>query len=139
MKQKFKHICQTAAITAALTMLLVGCKQEVARKADWETHFMDLHFTDAKHGWVVGQKGVIIHTSDGGKTWQRQEVETEGDFRGVHFTNPRYGWAVGDNGLIATTDDGGRHWTQQKSGTIAMLRDVEGQLEGAHLVVCRQT
>lgn len=29
-------------------------------------------FADAENGWAVGHHGVIIHTTDGGKTWQRQ-------------------------------------------------------------------
>ena len=124
MKQKFQRIRQVATIAVAFAMLLIGCKTEVVRKADWEANFNDLYFADAKHGWIVGEKGFIVHTKDGGKTWKRQEIETEGNFTAVYFTNLKYGWAVGDEGLVATTDDGGRHWTLQKTNSIAMLRDV---------------
>ena len=130
-------------VTSFVTLaLLPGCKEEVTRKADWETHFTDLHFANAKLGWIVGLEGLIIHTDDSGQTWNRQEVDTTGDFKAVHFANSRYGWAVGDDGLIAATDDGGRHWYLQRSGTWAMLRDVffanakEGWVvgEGAHVL-----
>ena len=124
MNQTFQHIYRIVILTLVFVILLIGCKKEVTRKADWETHFTDLHFADAKHGWIVGKKGFIVHTRDGGKTWKRGEVETEGDFKSVYFTNPKYGWAVGDQGLVATTDDGGRHWTLQKTNSVAMLRDV---------------
>ncbi len=29
-----------------------------------------IHFMDARHGWVVGQKGQIARTSDGGNAWE---------------------------------------------------------------------
>lgn len=31
-----------------------------------------LHFVDSSHGWAVGELGLILHTSDGGLTWQIQ-------------------------------------------------------------------
>ena len=101
-------------------MLLVGCTQEATRKADWETHFTDIHFVNSTYGWIVGEKGFIVHTNNGGKTWNRQEVGTEEDLKAVYFTNLKYGWVVGDNGVVASTDDGGRHWYLQDSNTSGM-------------------
>lgn len=31
-----------------------------------------VHFPDEKHGWAVGHGGVILHSSDGGKSWIKQ-------------------------------------------------------------------
>src|SRR4249919_2483275 len=31
-----------------------------------------LHFANAREGWAVGHEGVVLHTSDGGATWQLQ-------------------------------------------------------------------
>jgi len=33
----------------------------------------DVKFTDAQNGWIVGEFGKIMHTSDGGETWHEQE------------------------------------------------------------------
>ena len=33
-------------------------------------------FVDEKEGWIVGEFGTILHTSDGGETWQRSEEIT---------------------------------------------------------------
>ena len=123
------------ALLFGILFVFNGCvKMEATRKADWESHFTDLYFVNHKQGWVVGEKGLIIHTADGGKTWKQQEVDTTSpgfrlpdaslDFKAVYFTNADYGWAVGDEGLVAATDDGGKHWTLQRSGTSAMLLDV---------------
>jgi photosystem II stability/assembly factor-like uncharacterized protein len=32
-----------------------------------------LHFVDERRGWAVGALGTILHTSDGGKTWNLQQ------------------------------------------------------------------
>lgn len=34
--------------------------------------FTAVSFADDQHGWAVGHHGVIVHTTDGGLTWQRQ-------------------------------------------------------------------
>ena len=95
MKQIFQRICQVVTTVFAFAMLLIGCTQETTRKADWETHFTDIHFANSTHGWIVGEKGFIVHTNNGGKTWNRQEVATEEDLKAVYFTNLKYGWVAG--------------------------------------------
>ena len=79
MKRICQRIYQVVTMIFALAVLLIGCTQEATRKADWETHFTDLHFVNPQYGWIVGEKGFIIHTNNGGKTWNRQEVGTEED------------------------------------------------------------
>ena len=32
--------------------------------------FRDVNFTSSENGWVVGAGGTVIHTVDGGKTWE---------------------------------------------------------------------
>ena len=89
------------AILFGTPLLFIGCvKKEITRQADWETHFMDLHFADAKHGWIVGHQGWILHTADGGMSWEKQSVNTTEDFKSVYFTNLRNGlgsWGQGGN------------------------------------------
>lgn len=38
------------AIAVVIAILLMGRKRQITRKADWETHFTDLHFVDTQHG-----------------------------------------------------------------------------------------
>ena len=52
-------------------------KARVIRKADWEVDFRDVYFLDAKNGWIIGDKGTIIHTTDGGKNWEPQNSSTD--------------------------------------------------------------
>ena len=59
------------------------------------------------NGWVVGDSGIIIHTSDGGNTWEYQESGTIEDLLSVCFVNTYNGWICGDSGVILHTDNGG--------------------------------
>ena len=61
-------------------------------------------------GWAVGDRGLVLHTSDGGTTWRIQESGTNQILRDVDFSSSRHGWAVGDNGAAIKTDNGGATW-----------------------------
>jgi photosystem II stability/assembly factor-like uncharacterized protein len=72
-------------------------------------------FPNEKDGWVSGRWGCILHTSDGGKTWERQNTGTNLTLSSVFFIDPKKGWAVGEEGAIIHTQDGGKTWEKQKS------------------------
>ena len=75
-------------------------------------------------GWVVGEQGTILHTEDGGRTWQQQNSGTTVPLESVSFITPQVGWVVGLSGTILHTEDGGRTWQTQDSGTRAELMSV---------------
>ncbi|MEW6743885.1 MAG: YCF48-related protein [Planctomycetota bacterium] len=56
--------------------------------------------------WAIGEAGVLVHTIDGGRTWDR--VVLRDAMSDVTFVDPLHGWAVG-NDVIRTTD-GGVNW-----------------------------
>jgi photosystem II stability/assembly factor-like uncharacterized protein/subtilisin-like proprotein convertase family protein len=68
----------------------------------------DVHMISATEGWAVGGFGLIIHTTDGGVTWERQASGTFEALRAVHFHDAQNGWASGNVDLY--TSDGGRTW-----------------------------
>jgi len=72
-----------------------------------EQPLLGVHFIDKEEGWAVGNKGVIIHTRDGGKTWVSQDSGAIDPFLDVYFIDSKRGWAVGF-GPIARTEDGGK-------------------------------
>ena len=52
----------------------------------------DIWFADADRGWAVNSNGHILHTPDGGQTWQRQASIRGAYLRCVAFANePRCG------------------------------------------------
>lgn len=71
-------------------------------------------FLDSQHGWIVGFDGAILHTSDGGRTWQVQRYDAEGrQLYDILMLDAQNGIAVGGYGTYLTTSDGGASWTQQ--------------------------
>ena len=78
----------------------------------------DVSFPDERHGWACGRWGTVLHTSDGGKSWVRQDSGTDFTLISIHFVDPKNGWAVGDGATIIHTADGGKTWEKQKSPQI---------------------
>lgn len=84
----------------------------------------DIDFIDENTGWLVGNNGMIVKTTDGGETWIPQSSGTSVHLFGVDFVNSLIGWAVGNSGFILKTTNGGERWTQQTSGQSVTLNDV---------------
>jgi photosystem II stability/assembly factor-like uncharacterized protein len=83
-----------------------------------------IYFTSPDVGWIAGELGTIINTTDGGINWNIQECGTSEDLTSVYFASSTVGWAVGKNGIILNTTDGGINWTSQTSGTSENLTSV---------------
>lgn len=67
--------------------------------------------------WVGGEKGVILRTTDGGRTWSRTNPPPgaeEMDFRDIHAFDAESAVALhaGTRSRIFKTTDGGESWTQ---------------------------
>ena len=102
--------------------------------------FSDVHFTDAEHGWVIGNFygrarsdiGGIFMTSDGGVTWKRVPVTfqtqhnsgrfTSGLLHSIHFTDSNAGSVTGEmydgDGrffFALHTRNGGLTWNQLRT------------------------
>lgn len=73
-----------------------------------------VEFVDDSHGWAVGHAATILHTSDGGQTWNVQhfDPELETPFLDVAFLDRDRGFAVGAYDLFYVTDDGGQTWDE---------------------------
>jgi photosystem II stability/assembly factor-like uncharacterized protein len=79
-----------------------------------------VQFVDASEGWACGDDGVVWHSINGGKNWERQKTGTRAALRGVHFVTPYLGWVVGrldqpngtSVGVMLRTTDGGLKWDE---------------------------
>ena len=60
---------------------------------------------------VVGERGHILVSADGGASWSQAEVPTRALLTAVHMHDERTGWAVGHDAVILRTRDGGDTWT----------------------------
>lgn len=72
-------------------------------------------FADERRGWAVGHDEIILHTADGGETWQRQHwaPQSQQPLLDVWFADAARGIAVGAYKAFFTTADGGASWTKQ--------------------------
>jgi photosystem II stability/assembly factor-like uncharacterized protein len=57
-------------------------------------------FLDVNCGWVAGNGGVILHTTDGGQVWTPEDSGTPDFLRCVCFQDAAHGWAAGFAGTI---------------------------------------
>ena len=78
-------------------------------------------FPTTADGWFVADAGIVMHSADGGVTWQSQRAGTPVALDAVAFVGPQIGWLVGASGVIRHTVDGGAHWLRQRSGTSLAL------------------
>jgi photosystem II stability/assembly factor-like uncharacterized protein len=77
-------------------------------------------FVDDKNGWAVGHDATIIHTADGGQTWNLQSFKPEllKPLHDVFFLDTMHGYAFGAFGLFFSTSDGGKNWSRVEAPTI---------------------
>jgi photosystem II stability/assembly factor-like uncharacterized protein len=111
---------------------LIGSRGD---SSNYSFGFSDIHFTDAKHGWLIGnyygrargEIGGVFTTSDGGATWRRvplaiqtrnNSLFTPGALNSAHFTDANMGSITGDMDdgdrryfFALHTRDGGRTWS----------------------------
>ena len=104
--------------------LLLFAQTQITAQGPWkrinvitDKSLNSVFFTDSLSGWIVGDSGTIIHTSDGGKTWIFQNSHTGNDIVSVFFLDRNLGWASSLNyktppygTLILKTTNGGDEW-----------------------------
>ena len=102
-------------------------------------------FTDSLTGWVVGQHGIIEHTTDGGQNWELQYYDDDKMFNSVNFINDNEGWVVGWSNIMHTTD-GGQNWEFQTDPPtmgdyldVFFLDENHGCVVGYYRIILRTT
>ncbi len=75
-------------------------------------------FTDDQNGWAAGDDGVIIHTSNGGGSFEIQNSGITFYINDIFFLNNSLGWVVANEFLfsgttILTTTNGGTNWNSE--------------------------
>jgi photosystem II stability/assembly factor-like uncharacterized protein len=98
-------------------------------------YLFNLDAIDADTAWAVGDRSILVSTTDGGRTWRSRKVAMEADLSGgqslaaadpifydVKFVDRQNGWIVGEFGKIMHTTDGGETWKEQ---TATLLEGTE--------------
>jgi len=98
-----------------------------------DARLADVCFVDPRHGWAVGDRGVIWHTDDGGANWQLQQSGVSCPLESVWFIDERAGWAAGgyshpythtSSAVLLSTRDGGRHWQPHAHLPLPALKQI---------------
>ena len=79
---------------------------------------------DSGTGFVVGDTGTILKTTDAGMTWSLLTSGITNALHDVYFFDATQGVAVGEQGRILRTTDGGAAWQRVTSGVADTLRSV---------------
>lgn len=72
-------------------------------------------FADDAVGWVVGDGGGVMKSTDAGQSWSVQSSGTTEQLLRVRALSPTVAWASGVRRIIIRTEDGGTTWQQQRS------------------------
>ncbi len=143
-----KHIVQRSnafdrrhivyAVLLVLSIVIVCCGASMgwgaARQAEKQNQATDkrvrhdllsVSFPTERDGWACGRWGTIVHSSDGGASWEKQASGVDFTLTSVSFVDAKAGWVAGDNGTILHTRNGGKTWEKQKT-------PLESYLMGIH-------
>lgn len=82
------------------------------------------------HVYAVGDRGLILASQDGGRTWNQQFSGTTQNLHAVTFFNDRHGIAVGGTiqplsqssvGVVLVTEDAGLRWRATSQASLPRL------------------
>jgi photosystem II stability/assembly factor-like uncharacterized protein len=95
------------------------------KKPESSVNLFAVDFVDDEVGWASGEGGLVLHTVNGGESWETQHAVITlfpaGPFAAptnlltVEFVNREVGWVAGAGG-IARTENGGRTWEAKEIG-----------------------
>ena len=110
-----------ASAAVQITAQVPGWTKQRAGTMAW---LHSVFFLDHNRGWVVGSKGTLLVTLDGGKTWLAKSAGTTDVLRDIHFTDDQNGWLVCEKNLyelkekdeprtyLMQTMNGGEDWNR---------------------------
>jgi len=102
-----------------LTLLLVCLCAAPAFAQGWKALTLPvddavtgLSFINPDTGFMVTNRGTLILTYDGARTWQTRRINAGAQLEGVSFANSKLGLACAKHGDVFRTTDGGTTWTK---------------------------
>ncbi len=108
-------------------------------------------FADTLNGWVCGDSGTIVHTSNGGLNWTLQPTGLDYFVEDICFVNKRIGWAIANDFVfyktyILKTSNGGINWNSSPYpdstiilSTVYFLDSLNGYMGGFNGTILKTT
>jgi len=75
-------------------------------------HLYDIVFPTRLKGWIVGENGALVRTTDGGASWILLPPLDLDQHPGISFADSLRGWMTGAIGMFYSTTNGGDAWRQ---------------------------
>ena len=111
------HFFNSCFLISLITLSVDAQQYWLSSSTPTQQTLRTLFFTDALHGWAGGDSGVIIHTSNGGDSWQLQSSPVNNLILDIFFIDNQNGWALTWDleppifgTIILHTTDGGDNW-----------------------------
>src|SRR5437773_10628742 len=117
-----KRICLASFLIFSSSLSIFGQWDPVS--SGTTSNLNGTYLLDSGTGFVVGDTGTILKSTDAGATWAPLTSGTSTTLHGIYFLDPNEGIAVGDNAKILRTTDGGAAWQSITSGVEDSLRSV---------------
>ena len=70
----------------------------------------DVAYSSDGELWTAGTGGLVLHSTDGGRTWAEKPVGTDADLWAVEFADAQHGVVCGGS-VVFGTADGGTTWS----------------------------
>ena len=83
---------------------------DLSNQAQTDVTFLGIWMATTQEGWAVGQRGAILHTRDGGATWEAETVPAAVTLTSIWGTDRTNVYAVGSAGVVVRYD--GSAWTR---------------------------
>ena len=123
------HRIVVAAIALA-GLACAGCHREVAvpplpvRLVTLSDKFFDVWPTSPTRAFIVGDRGKVLLTEDGGIHFKRIDIGTNLAVFAIQMADDKVGYLAGQDGLMMRTSDGGMTWQRLDSKTHLYLFDL---------------
>ncbi|NNJ27900.1 hypothetical protein [Alienimonas chondri] len=144
----------TPLLAAALSQIgpadVAALPAPVAATARPEQDDANLHALHVAGGaaWVCGDRGVIWHSADAGRSWRFQPTSTGLSLRSLSFLTNQIGWAAGGGtaaftadsvGVVLKTEDGGTTWERIDTTPLPSVVAVRFFTPDTGLAACKPT
>jgi photosystem II stability/assembly factor-like uncharacterized protein len=103
---------RTSVLLLGILLPLLLPAQWTALQVPTSANLRDVYFLSRELGWVVGDSGTILKTTNGGMSWSIQTPPQPTHLVSVAFMNADTGYIATDFSSLIRTFDGGNTWTQ---------------------------
>ena len=103
-------------LVATAALAVSACHREVAvpplkeRAITFSDNFFDVWPTSPTRALIVGARGKLLLTEDGGLHFKQVNIGTDLAVFGIQMVDAENGYLCGQDGLIMRTRDGGKTW-----------------------------